>query len=80
MSVSWKSFDRWARSKGYTVTKNGKKDEVIEGVDYADGTKGVPIATERHNSPDEVPPYPLQEIAYRLGITKRQLEEQMNEY
>ncbi len=80
MSVSWKSFDRWARSKGYTVTKKMKKDEVIEGVVCSDEGRSTPIATGRHNSPDEVPPYLLQEIAFRLGITKRQLEEQMNEY
>lgn len=80
MGVSWKSFDKWARSMGYTFTKNGRNDEVIVGVDYADGTKGTSIATGRHNSRDEVPHYPLQEIARRLGMTKRQLEEQINEY
>lgn len=75
MNVSWKSFGRWARDKGYIISKEGKKDEVILGVG-----NGVPIYTGRHNSPDKVPPYPLQEIAFRLGIKKSQLEEQINEY
>lgn len=39
--------------------------------------EGGPIRTGRHNSPDGVPDGLLQDIAARLGITKRNLEEQI---
>lgn len=71
--ISWRNFDRWARDNGYTFVIQGNGDEVICGVGG-----GNPIATGRHNNKKEgVPDRPLQEIAFRLGITKRQLEDQI---
>ena len=69
--IKWKNFDRWAKSRGYTFTMQGTWDEAIEGVN------GVPITTGRHNNPDGVPDRVLREIAFRLGLTKQQLEDQI---
>lgn len=75
--VKWRDFDRWARRRGYTFSRQGTNDEVIEGVDYANGNHGDPIATGRHNNRDGVPDRLLQEIAFRLGMTKHQLEQEI---
>lgn len=70
--ISWRNFDRWARDNGYTFVHQGSGDEAICGVGG-----GNPIRTGRHHSPDGVPDGLLQDIAFRLNITKRQLENQM---
>ena len=69
--ISWKSFRKWARSKGYDFIIQGSGDEAITGV--AD----TPIATGSHNHSDGVPDRLLQEIAYHLGKTKRALEDEI---
>lgn len=70
--ITWRSFDKWARKQGYTFRIQGTGDEVIEGVG-----NGKPISTGRHNNKDGVPDYLLQEIANCLGISKKELEEQI---
>ncbi len=73
--VSWRNFDRWARNNHYTFTMQGTGDEAIVGV--TGNRRNQPIATGRHNHPHGVPDRLLQEIAFRLGITKHALERQM---
>ena len=73
--ITWKRFDRWARNNGYTFQIQGNGDEAIVGV--TGNGRNAPISTGRHNHPAGVPDRVLQEIAYRLGITKHNLEQQM---
>lgn len=73
--TSWRDFDRWARSRGYSFIVQGNGDEAIVGVSGSGRT--APISTGRHNSPGGVPDRVLQEIAFRLGMSKRDLEDQM---
>lgn len=73
--ISWRRFDRWAHNNNYTFTMQGTGDEAIVGV-IGNG-RSQPIATGRHNNPHGVPDRLLQEIAFRLGITKPALQQQM---
>lgn len=68
--ISWRDFDRWAARNGYTFAIQGTNDEVIQGVGG-----GTPIRTGRHNHSDGVPDGLLQDIAFRLGMTKHDLED-----
>lgn len=70
--IRWRNFDRWASRQGYRFVNQGSGDEAIIGVGG-----GGPIRTGRHNSPDGVPNGLLQDIAARLGIRKRDLEDQI---
>lgn len=73
--ITWGNFNRWARNNGYTFQMQGNGDEAIVGV--SGNGRNTPISTGRHNHPGGVPDRLLQEIAYRLGISKRDLEQQM---
>lgn len=68
--ISWRNFDRWARRRGFTFVRRGNNDEYITGFK---GKKS--FRTGRHNSPHGVPDGLLEDIAHYLGITKRNLEE-----
>lgn len=75
MMITWRNFDRWARANGYAFQMQGTGDEAIIGV--TGNGRNTPIATGRHNHPGGVPDRVLQEIAYRLNMTKHALEQQM---
>ena len=79
--VALKAFKKWAADKHYPINKQGI-DWAIFGVSNADGTLSTPISLGNHDRlrDNGIPDRALQEIAFRLGISKHDLEEEINEY
>ncbi|HAP20668.1 MAG TPA: hypothetical protein DCR27_05285 [Lachnospiraceae bacterium] len=71
--ISWSNFNKWARRHQYEISKNGKEEVMKEGQGPGSSV-GTPINTGRHNNPDGVLDRLLKEIAYRLGMSKAELE------
>lgn len=79
--VTLKSFTNWAVAKHYPINKQGI-DWAIFGVSNADGKLNTPIGLGNHDRlrRDGIPDRVLQEIAFRLGISKHDLEEEIKQY